>query len=245
METEVVPTSSLAISRSSVTVHEYGRKVEWTKKLENLEQISIEDLVESGLFILMTEALDALVAAAFRSTDYYYTPTGTTFTPTGTFSTTGVAGATATRNMQMWDTRQIGLRFKILNVPTYDGKNYMCISTPLGMYGIREDNQWREDARWGAPEKLFNGELGIVENIRFVDETNVLNGALAGGLGEQIYFGWDPVIEAVALYEELRMDFPADLGRKKTMGFLGILGWAPTWDFGDDGETRIIRVSSL
>jgi len=63
-------------------------------------------------------------------------------------------------------------------------------------------------------------------------------------LGEAIFFGADPVIEAVAVAEEIRAKIPEDYGRSKGVAWYALLGFENVWDFSTDSEDHIVVVRS-
>ena len=61
---------------------------------------------------------------------------------------------------------------------------------------------------------------------------------------EFVAFGADPVIEGVALPEEVRAKIPEDYGRSKGLAWYSLLGWSLTWDTGSPGEAKVVHVTS-
>jgi hypothetical protein len=59
-----------------------------------------------------------------------------------------------------------------------------------------------------------------------------------------MFFGSDPVIQAVAIPEEVRAKIPQDYGRDKGIAWYALLGFQRVWDFSTDGEDHIVRVTS-
>ena len=109
--------------------------------------------------------------------------------------------------------------------------------TQLGTNGISTD-----------PQAKFNGEVGRIEGIRFI-ESNHANALGKVGtssvLGEGVVFGEDGVVMAEALTPELRAAMPTDFGRSKAVAWYGQLEFGLVWDTGNAGEARIIHVGSL
>jgi hypothetical protein len=96
------------------------------------------------------------------------------------------------------------------------------------------------------PERLFSGEVGRIEGVRFIKETNYLSNARGGSTyGEAIMFGADAVAKAVALLPEMRAKIPDDYGRSQGVAWYGILGFRKIWDYTGDGECHIIHINSV
>jgi N4-gp56 family major capsid protein len=246
-----IPETNFVVGQGYVLVTEYGNGIPYTGKLEALSQWNPEDPIQRTLRDDMALVLDRESGRQFRSTQVVYAPTGTTAAPSGTFTngyTGGVSGTAptaGTRNLTAWDVRQIADQMRRMNIPKYDGENYICIGSILALRGIKEDQNmgaWIDASKYGDPERLFAGEVGRYYGVRFVEENNNLAENLGGGCGEAVFFGADAVSEAVAVPEELRYDVPQDAGRSKKIVWYCLLGFQIMWLWNADNETRIIRV---
>lgn len=51
------------------------------------------------------------------------------------------------------------------------GKNYVGIIHVDATYDLRSDTKWEDWHKYASPEELFNGEIGRLNNIRFVETT--------------------------------------------------------------------------
>ncbi len=93
--------------------------------------------------------------------------------------------------------------------------------------GLINDPAWETWHKYTDPSAKYNGEIGRLENIRFVEinNTGALSGTLGSGsvLGEALFFGADAVALAVAVDPELRAALPGDFGRQKSIAWYGIL----------------------
>ena len=61
-------------------------------------------------------------------------------------------------------------KLKRQNAPTIDGY-YIAIVHPDVAFDLKEDSEWVDAAKYGAPEQLFNGEIGRIAGVRFVETT--------------------------------------------------------------------------
>ncbi|MBQ0124929.1 MAG: N4-gp56 family major capsid protein [Clostridiales bacterium] len=70
--------------------------------------------------------------------------------------------------------------------PTINGKYYAVIH-PSVAYDLRSNEEWIEAHKYAAPEQLFNGEIGELHGVRFIENTFapvlVYNGALDTSTG--------------------------------------------------------------
>jgi len=55
-------------------------------------------------------------------------------------------------------------------VPTINGKYYAVIH-PSVAYDLRRSEEWIEAHKYAAPEELFNGEIGELHGVRFIENT--------------------------------------------------------------------------
>ena len=242
-----VPVADWTNTFDSVTTQWLTNSIALSQEADLYSELSI---VDAGLIALINEAnasLDLLAAAPFKNCDAIYTPTRTMASKTYSFSTTGTPAATATRNMTLWDVRNINDMMRTTyKVPFWEGSDYVCVTSPLALRGIREDSDFIDIMKYSMPDKLLNSEIGKVENFRFVEETNALDNALAGGLvGEAVFFGFDPVVGAEVYPFVLRAAVADPYGRFRNIRYVWKGGYTRTWTFATDGELRMIRVGSL
>lgn len=244
-ELDRIPEDQLALSTTVITVSEWGRAVPFTSFSEDLSAYNIENAVQSALKNQLKLVLDAAAAAAFKQARVKYVPTGAA---TSTITTNGVPGATATANLNVWHVEEIrDYMYDTLNVPPAVGDDYIAIVRTLGLRGIKRDNEWKDWYKYTDPTAKFNGEVGRIESIRFI-ETNH-SGALgkvgtASVLGEGIFFGADAVAMAEVLTPELRAKMPEDYGRSQGVAWYGIFEFGLIWDTGNAGEARVVHVTS-
>lgn len=72
---------------------------------------------------------------------------------------------------------------KKMKAPTING-DYIAIIHPSVAYDLRECQGWQNAHVYAAPEEIFNGEIGKLHNVRFVEDTEAKiykGAALAGG----------------------------------------------------------------
>lgn len=248
-EEATIPESRLTISRGSGTVDEYGLSVPFTGKLEELAEFDPSNVIQVALKNDEAKVLDAAAGAEFQTAQVTYTPTGTTGTPGGTFSASGI-GTAATRDVMCFDIKQIrDYMVKTMLVPKYDGKDYICVASTDFLRGIKDDDYFIEAKHYGDPKSLFGSEVGRLEGIRFIEETNVLDNTIGSTSygGEAVIFGADPVVELVVLPEEIRTKTPEDYGRIKGLAWYYVGGYQAVWSDIDPavaGQCSIVHVTS-
>lgn len=132
------------------------------------------------------------------------------------------------------------------NAPKFEGDYYVCFVHPHQSRGLRDDPAWINASKYGAPIQLFNGEIGRIDDVRFIETTIMPNGeaavddeayapALAKGAGgtgaenqenvfQAVIFGEETYGFAVALPVELRDNGVTDFGREHALAWYAIWG---------------------
>lgn len=243
-----IPEDALTITTVAITVTEWGRAVPYTSFAEDLSMFDIENICQRALKDQMKQILDNAVAATFTgsSVKIQATPDGVASIQ---FGTTGVAPAQALANLNVYHVEQIrDYMFSTLHIPPYEGDDYVALVSTKAKRGVINDPAWEVWHKYTDPEAKWNGELGRIENCRFVEinNTSALSASLGSGgiLGGAVFFGADAVAMAVVTDPELRAAIPGDFGRQKAVAWYGILNFGVIWDTSNAGEARIINVGS-
>jgi N4-gp56 family major capsid protein len=134
------------------------------------------------------------------------------------------------------------------NAPKFDGNYYIQFVHPHQSRELRDDSAWIEASKYGAPEQLFTGEIGRIDDVRFIETTLMPNGnvseedpaykaelvnagkevTVGEGDGVHVYqsvlFGEDTYGYAVGLPVELRDNGVTDYGREHGLAWYAIWG---------------------
>lgn len=244
-----IPEDSLSLSTQSITVSERGRAIPYTKLSLDLSHFDLGNAIQKKLKDQLKLRLDIAASAAFKVGKILAIPTGIAET---TFETDGAASNTAASNLNMYHVESIrDYMYSTLNIAPYMDDDYVCIMITQAKRGLMRDPAWVDWKKYTDPAAKFNGEVGRIENIRFV-ETNHTS-ALADGLGtgdimgEAIFFGEDPVRMAVAEDPHLLAEENVgnDFGRSKSVAWYGIYGFGQDWsDSANAGEARVVYMTS-
>lgn len=239
---------TISLSTQAITVKENGRAIPFTSLAEDLAYFDLRNAIQMKLKDQMKLAMDASAATAFKAGQVKVTPSGVASLSVGT---SGVAPATASVNLNVYHVEQIrDYMYSTLNVEAYLGDDYMAVVSTKAKRGLLSDPAWEEWKKYTDPEAKFNGEIGRIENIRFVESnnTNSLSGSLGTGsvLGEAVFFGSDPCVMVVAEDPELRAKVPEDYGRANGVAWYGVYAFDQIWkDSANAGEARVVHVTSL
>lgn len=142
------------------------------------------------------------------------------------------------------------------NTPKFEGNYYICFVHPHQSRMLRDDPHWVNASQYGAPDQLFTGEIGRIDDVRFIETTLMCNGAVAidddaykaelvsGTAGntvaiyQSLLFGEDFYAYAVGLPVELRDNGTVDYGREHG------LAWYAIWGAGILNSERGVRIET-
>lgn len=244
-ETSTIPRYNYTIKQGTLTVTEYGVAIPYTLKLQSLADVQVPDIVKTTLRNDMAKVLDSAAAAEFKTSDYKATVTNTATT---TFGSAAAALTTSSGSMSDKNVRDVIDKMKTLNIPRYDGNNYICIASTNSIRGLYDFFEAKIMQTTAKP--MFNGEIGDYYGCRFIEETNILKNTIGSGSvdGEAVFFGDDAVREGIVIPEDIRIDLPKDFGRDQAIAWYYMGGFQIVWEYSSgsaDSETRIIHLTSL
>ena len=123
------------------------------------------------------------------------------------------------------------------NAPKYANLYWICFVHPHQSRDLRDDSAWINASNYGAPEQLFTGEIGRIDDTRFIETTLMCNGKaaktdpaykaeLADGVAkyQAVIFGDQYYGIAWSLPVELRDNGVEDFGRKRSLAWYAIWG---------------------
>jgi N4-gp56 family major capsid protein len=248
-ENSNIPELPFSYKVQTVVVREFGQSVPYSGLLEDLDHYDPEDWISQRLVDQQKLVLDASAATAFKSAAVVMTPTGPASVST---ATNGSPGATATANLNFYliESARDYLTGTLLAPGVKDEYDYVCISNTFGLRGIKRDPLFIGWAAYKEPERKWNGEVGMIEDMTFVESnhatalTSTWTTAGANVLGEAVIFGREAVAFAEAVTPELRAGIPTDLGRQRLIGWYGVYGFQLLWTSALPGEGKVIHVAS-
>lgn len=247
-EHTVIPVDAIDMAVGTITVAEYGRAVGFTSLAEDLSSFDLKNAIQRKLKDQMSLVLDNAAASALKAAYVIAIPTSSSAI---TWDTDGTASTSATNNLNVVHCGVIRDYLRdTLNVPWYEKSNYVGIASTKALRGIKSDGDfqaWRQYLNPG--DVLFNSEVGMVEQIRFVESNNTsaLSNAKGTGsvLGEAFILGDDAVCEVEVQTPELRAAIPSDFGRSQAVAWYGVLAFGLPWSAtATAGEARVVRVTS-
>lgn len=128
------------------------------------------------------------------------------------------------------------------DAPKRDGLYWICFVHPHQSRDLRDDKAWINASNYGAPEQMFTGEIGRIDDTRFIETTIMCNGHAAStepsfkndlksgvkgnktDIYQAVLFGDQYFGIAWALPVELRDNGVEDFGRRRSLAWYAIWG---------------------
>ena len=235
-------TQALSGSTKQITVSEYGNAVAAS---ELLIQSSFDDIMAEATTLLgrdyaMVVDCELRDAALGNPSNIVYA------SKSSGVAVTARDGLDATCVLKVSTIKDAIEILATNNAPKYQNMNWICFVHPHQSRGLRDDPAWINASNYGAPDLMFTGEIGRIDDTRFIETTLMCNGAcpttdpaynadLAVGAGETGHTNAVAVYQAVifgdayfgiafSLPVELRDNGVEDFGRKRSLAWYAIFG---------------------
>ena len=155
-----------ALPKATAEVHQYGG---WVPLTDMLDLTAIDNNIVQATNVLASQGgrtMDTIVRDILNGgTNVIYAPKiGTGGAETAVTSRADL-DATAQLTVDLID--QAVALLQTQNADTI-GDSFVAIVHPHTSYDIRKDPNWIEAHKYAAPEEIFNGEIGKINNVRFV-----------------------------------------------------------------------------
>jgi N4-gp56 family major capsid protein len=235
-ETATIETDTLSTSTLTISVSEHAKAVSMSELL--LRQSITNVMGDASLLLGMhyAKGRDALCRDVLQAS------TNVLYAKNRASRATIVAADT-------FDVDLIRAAVELLatnKAPKFNLDAYICFVHPHQARYLRADSAWVNASNYGAPEQIFKGEIGRIEDVRFIETTMVPyvkedtqdiwadgvdtgdNTAVAANTVTNVYraiiVGQNAFGLAEALPVELRDNGVEDFGRKHSIGYYGIWG---------------------
>lgn len=113
------------------------------------------------------------------------------------------------------------------NVPRL-GETYVCFIHPHQSRQLRDDPEFIEVTKYAAPGNFLLGEIGRLNDVVFIETTQVYNNYVTGSTGplfyDAIFIGDNAFGHAISLPVELRDGGILDFGREHALAWYAIWG---------------------
>ena len=172
----------LTVSTITATVNQYG---DYITQSDVLELTSLDNTILEATKLLGRQAgltLDTIVRNVMQSgTNVTYCPK---VAADGTeTAVTSRANLDTTCQLTVKVLQQVVAKLRAQNAPTINGK-YVAIIHPYVAYDLMRDPEWIDAHKYAKPDNLYEGEIGEVAGIRFVQtsEAKIYSGGVFGTL---------------------------------------------------------------
>lgn len=178
----------LTVSTITATVEQYG---DYITQSDVLELTSLDNTILEATKLLGRQAgltLDTIVRNVMQSgTNVTYCPKVADGVET---AVTSRANLDNTSQLTVKVLQQVVAKLRAQNAPTIGGK-YVAIIHPYVAYDLMRDPEWIDAHKYAKPDNLYEGEIGEIAGIRFVQtsEAKIYEGGVFGTLvfGEGAY----------------------------------------------------------
>ena len=172
---------SLEVSTITAEVAQYG---DYITQSDVLELTSLDNTILEATKLLGRQAgvtLDTVVR------DILHSGTNVTYCSKadGTAVTTR-AGLDDTCQLTVKMVQKVVAKLRAQNAPTIGGK-YVAIIHPYVAYDLMRDPEWIDAHKYCKPENLYEGEIGEIAGVRFVQTTEAK--IYEGGVFGSLFFG--------------------------------------------------------
>ena len=155
----------LSVTKIEAEVSQYG---DYIVQSDVLELTSIDNTIVEATKILGRQAgltLDTITRNVLQSgTNVFYCPKAD-----GT-AVTSRANLDGTCKLTVDVVNRVVAFLKKNNAPKING-DYVAIIHPLVAYDLMSDERWIESHKYAQPENLYNGELGKIGGVRFIESS--------------------------------------------------------------------------
>ena len=236
-------TQSMSNSEKSIKVFEYGNAIAQT---EWLLRTSFDDTMDTAASLLARDyamVMDCeLRDTALSGTNVVYASRGD-----GTFVEQR-ENLDTTCHLRVSTIKDAIEILATNNTQKFNGLYWICFVHPRQSRQLRDDPSWVNSSNYGAPEHMFTGEIGRIDDTRFIETTQMTSGAhpenansfrpeLSAGFAgdaenpsidvnvyQALVFGDNYYGLATGLPVELRDNGVEDFGRRRSLAWYSIFG---------------------
>jgi len=166
-EAEDVTPVAMSDSQVTVTLKEYGNATVTTAKLRASSFIPVDPIAAQAVGYNAGLSIDTICRDVVQAGDNVFYATGGAVDPTSrtTINSDDV--------LHINDVRKAVAQLRKANVPTIGG-SYVGFIHPDVSYDFRSNTDaggWRDSFKYAQPNGLYNGEIGMIDNVRFIESS--------------------------------------------------------------------------
>ena len=243
LETQTIETETMTTSLRYISVTEHARAIGVSELL--LRQAITDVLADAAVILGMNYAKNrdqTVRDALYTSPNVLYAK-----------AVTARNGFADTDVFDMDLIRRAVEQLAINKAPKFGGDAYICFVHPHQAKALRADSGWLSVVQYGDPSRVYNGEIGRIEDVRFIETTMIqkiiagttpfalstdnvaevdrsgaavttATGDAATNIYRAVICGENAVGIAQSLPVEMRDNGVEDFGRKHSIAYYGIWG---------------------
>lgn len=178
---------NLAMSAITATVKQYGAYVEVS---DLLDLTAVDNIIHDSSELLgeqLGNVLDMIVRDAMSATTNIQYAGGQASDDT----------ITATQKLTVEEIRKAVRTLKKAKARKFTRKggkpHYICIVDPDAVYDLQSDSLWQDVSKYSNAEQIYDGELGKMFGVVFIETTNakIVNNGSSYGVHQSFVFGAD------------------------------------------------------
>ena len=161
---------------------------------DKLELQAVDDIILGAteeMGATAGETMDTLIRNKIvNGNQIQYAPTISGSTET---AVSDVSGIDATAILTPKLVNKVATQLKKAKTPRING-DYIAIIHPSCSYDLRQSTEWVEAHKYASPEEIYNGEIGRLHGVRFIEDDNVLvtkDGDDGCAVYHNLFFGQD------------------------------------------------------
>ncbi len=194
-ETQTMPESNFTITQQSLIITEFGNSVPYTKKLDDLSEHPVTEIIHKVMKNDARKVLDSSANAQFELTPLRIVGNAAT---TISVTTNGVPSGAPVGEYNFTHAKLIADELAERDIPTFDGSNYMAVARPTTLRNFKTDLEAIHQYTSEGWHVIMNGEKGRYEGVRYVEQTNIASEGWANSDGI-FFFGADTGVEAFSI----------------------------------------------
>ncbi len=240
-----IPETGFSVTQGELIITQFGNSIPYGGKVRDLAEHDIKEIINEVLKEDAKEALDDDAAAQFDETPLRVVPTGGNSESQVTLTTNGTTTIQNNIGMGRKHLKTIANLMKERKIPRWKGNDYGAIGRPSTFEGLTAE---LEDVYKYVPQgyqQIVAGEIGRYGGIRCIEQTNIEadETAFENGKSDWCYFfGARPIVEGVAVPEEIRAKIPIHYGLDEGLAWYYLGGFAIEFPHADNA--RIVKWDS-
>lgn len=160
---------TMTVSTITAEVHQYGG---WVALTDMLNLTAIDNNIVQATSLLASQGgrtMDTIVRDVLQGgTNVIYAPKVADGVETAVTSRADL-DTTAQLTVDLIDQAVAQLKVQNADPIGASGGSYVCIIHPYAAYDLKKDPAWVEAHKYASPEEIFEGEIGKINNVRFVE----------------------------------------------------------------------------